>query len=70
MSDRKYQIVYIVMRRNLVDNSSIPCAVFHAADADEADETVSAYNQEFEDREIKEYTFELMATALFEQQNK
>jgi hypothetical protein len=64
MSDRKYKLVYIVSRRNLNDNSSIPCAVFH--NAEEAENTMDAYNQEFKDREITEYTFEMSATALFD----
>ena len=65
MSDRKYQIVYVVMRRNLVDNTSIPCAIFHSKDLDEAENTVDAYNQKFIDDGIEGYTFELAATALY-----
>jgi len=66
MSDRKYEIVYVVMRRNLVDNSSIPCAIFHSKDLDEAENTVDAYQQKFIDEGIEGFTFELSATALFE----
>lgn len=65
MSDRKYKLVYVVMRRNLHDQSSIPCAVFH--NADEATDTMDAYNQDFKDKGIEEYTFELSATALFDE---
>ena len=64
MSDRKYKIVYVVMRRNLVDQSSIPCAVFH--NPEEAENTTDAYNQEFIDKGITEFVFELSATALFD----
>jgi hypothetical protein len=65
MSDRKYKLVYVVTRRNLNDNSSIACAVFH--NSDEAEDTMDAYNQEFKDRGIEEYTFEMSATALFDE---
>ena len=66
MSDRKYQLAYIVMRRNLADNSSIPCAIFHSKDQQEAIDTADAYNQQFEDQNLEGYTFEVTVTALYE----
>lgn len=65
MSDRKYELVYVVLRKCVIDNSSIPCAIFHAKDLDEAENTVEAYNQQFEDDGIEEYVFELTCTALY-----
>lgn len=66
MSDRKYELVFVVMRRCVIDNSSIPCAIFHHKDQEEAENTVAAYNQQFEDEGIEEYVFELTCTALYE----
>jgi hypothetical protein len=66
MSDRKYEFAYIVMRRNLVDNSSIPCAIFHAKDQQEAEDTKDAYNQKFQDDNIEGYIFEVQMTAIFD----
>lgn len=67
MSDRKYQFAYIVTRRNLQDNSSIPCAIFHEKDKEEAFDTSEAYNQKFKDDGFDLlYVFEVHMTALYE----
>ena len=66
MSDRKYEFAYIVMRRNLQDNSSIPCAIFHQKDAADAQDTADAYNQKFKDDGIEGYIFEVNITAIYE----
>lgn len=66
MSDRKYKLAYIVSRRNLKDNSSIPCAIFQHQDEQEAFDTAAAYNQKFQDEGIEEYIFEVACTALYD----
>jgi hypothetical protein len=67
MSDRKYQFAYVVMRRNLKDNSSIPCAVFGEKDMQDAQDTADAYNQQFKDIGHEgEFHFEVQITALYD----
>ena len=67
MSDRKYQYAYVVTRRNLKDNSSIPCAVFGEQDMQEAHDTADAYNQKFkDDGHDEEFVFEVHITALYD----
>lgn len=66
MSDRKYELAYIVSRRNLLDNSSIPCAIFQYKDAEEAQNTVDAYNQKFKDEGLEGFVFELHVSALYD----
>lgn len=66
MSDRKYQFAYVVTRRNLKDNSSIPCAVFGEKDIQDAEDTKDAYNQQFKDMgHDSEFVFEVHITALY-----
>ena len=67
MSDRKYQFAYVVSRRNLKDNSSIPCAIFTEKDHQDAQDTADAYNQKFVDEGHEgEYFFEVHITALYD----
>lgn len=66
MSDRKYELAYVVMRKNLIDNSSIPCAIFQQKDYQEAQDTADAYNQKFKDDGIEGFVFELACTAFFD----
>lgn len=66
MSDRKYKLAYIVTRRNLKDNTSIPCAIFQHKDQQEAIDTAEAYNQQFTDEGIEGFVFEVHCTALFD----
>lgn len=66
MSDRKYQLAYIVTRRNLADNTTVPCAIFHHKDQQEAIDTADAYNQLFKDEGHEGYIFEVACTALYD----
>ena len=66
MSDRKYELAFIVVRRNTVDNTSIPCAIFHGKDQQEAIDTADAYNQQFIDEKIEGFIFEVHCTALYD----
>lgn len=67
MSDRKYEFAYVVSRRNLKDNSSIPCAIFQQKDAKDAQDTADAYNQQFKDAgHDEEFVFEVHITALYD----
>lgn len=66
VSDRKYEFAYIVMRRNIEDNSSIPCAVFHGKDMNDAMDTSEAYNQKFKDDGIEGFIFEVQVSALYD----
>lgn len=67
MSDRKYEYAYVVSRKNLKDNSSIPCAIFHQKDYNDAVDTCDAYNQKFKDEGMEEeFLFEVHITALYD----
>lgn len=62
----KTQICYVVTRERVDGTQVIPCAVFAGERLTEAQDTADAYNQQFKDEGIEEYTFCVHMTAIYD----